>query len=259
MYTFKTELLSLITHFRLWRSLGFLSFQLRHGATFLGAFWSVGMFYIKIAALSLVYSQVFGKTIGEYFPYMALGFLVWNLILPLVLEPLSVFSRSSNYILQMRVPLSVYVLSDIFRELMIFAANGLVLVIIFAWTGKYPDWHWLQSLGGLLIIVITGYLYAFIFGFIAVRVPDIKPLFSSLMMVAFLASPILWHNRFLPDSWILTWNPFHHYLNLVREPILSGSVPLFSLTFSLVVIAVLALLASITFIKFRRPFVFWLN
>ena len=66
------------------------------------------------------------------------------------------------------------------------------------------------------------------FGIMGARYRDLSEVVSAIMRIAFLATPILW----MPGERgtggmmgiLLTYNPFYHFLDVVRAPLLGNEV-----------------------------------
>ena len=111
----------------LWISTGWYDIRKRYRRSLLGPFWitiSLGAF---IAGLSFIYMPLVGGNAENYLPYLAFGFVAWQLISNLVIEGCNVFIANGPIIQQLRAPLSIYIYQMVWRHLIILAHNSLDL------------------------------------------------------------------------------------------------------------------------------------
>ena len=72
----------------------------------------------------------------------------------------------------------------------------------------------------------------FVFGILGVRYRDLVEMLNAVMRIAFLATPIIW----IPDEGMqrgameafLIYNPFYHFVEIIRAPLLGQSPALLS-------------------------------
>ena len=68
---------------------------------------------------------------------------------------------------------------------------------------------------------MTGFAISVILGIICARYRDIPPIVQSVMQVAFFLTPIFWRPQDLGGRAILIdFNPFHHYVEILRGPLM---------------------------------------
>ena len=95
---------------------------------------------IMVAALGFLYGTIFKQDMHDYLPYLAAGFVVWGLISSLMTEGTTVFIGAEGLIRQLPAPLSVHVYRLVWRQMILFAHNiviYLVVAIIFP-----KPWSW---------------------------------------------------------------------------------------------------------------------
>lgn len=112
----------------------------------------------------------------------------------------------------------------------------------------------LVSLIGLILLIINGVWYSIVFGILGVRFRDISEIISAMMGALFFLTPILWMPETAGRGGILgpylTYNPFYHYMEIVRAPLLGNPIEMFSW---IVVLSITVLGIIVAFI-FNRMF-----
>ena len=97
-----------------------------------------------------------------------------------------------------------------------------------------------------------------VLGALATRYRDIKPIVESTLMLAFLASPVIWSSDMINHrSTVMRLNPLTHLFAIWREPLATGHVATTSLIYVLACLAVLAVAATITIAHLRKA-AFWI-
>src|SRR3954463_1752883 len=93
----------------LWITLGWHDIRQRYRRSFVGPFWLTLSMGLMIAGLAYLYAGLMNQNLERYLPYVATGMIVFSLISSLATEGSTVFIGSSQLILQLRAPLSIYV------------------------------------------------------------------------------------------------------------------------------------------------------
>jgi ABC-type polysaccharide/polyol phosphate export permease len=74
----------------------------------------------------------------------------------------------------------------------------------------------------------------------------------------FFITPIFWFPRLLPaDHWIVIFNPFAYFLDLIRSPLLGRNPEVISWVAALVMLLALSFLAMLAYRKNSARIVFW--
>ena len=125
--------------------------------------------------------------------------------------------------------------------------------------GSIPASRSLYLVPMLVLYFCNGLWVNRLFGIIGARARDTAQLVGPLMLIAFLATPVLWPSSALgANAFIGTYNPLSHFIDIIREPLL-GIVPPFS---SLVLVSAIMIVgwsaALFVFARTRNHIVFWL-
>ena len=214
-----------------------------HNSLF-GAFWINLTFFVKIGVLTIVFSKVFITPIARYLPHLILGVLIWEFMSKSITLGCSLFDRNGKYLLQFPHALSVYVASDILQLIKLTALN-FVFAIIITWflVGvSFQGVFWASI--GILILLLTSFFSFYILGVLGSIYPDFRHFMNSLLTIGFVVSPVLWSKAILKGSMILRLNPFNHYLNIVRTPLLKEGIPIESLVICTSTMLLFAVFAS---------------
>ncbi len=235
---------------RLWGLMGWQDIRQRYRRSVLGPFWLTLSMGVLVGTLGVLYGALFKIEVADYLPFLTLGFLAWGLIAGTINDGCTAFIESGNYIKQIKLPFSTFICRVVWRNLIIFAHNFVVYLVVAVVFAIWPGAAALLLLPGLGLIAANAMWVGLLFGMICARFRDVPPIVTSLLQVAFFLTPIIWKPELLGNRVAFVQiNPFFHFVELVRAPLL-GEVPT-SLTWAVV----LALTAGgwlVTFLFFRR-------
>lgn len=242
----------------LWSTLGWHDIRQRYRRSFVGPFWLTLSMGIMVAGLAYLYGGLFGKDSTGYLPYVATGMIVFSLISSIAAEGSIVFIGSSKLILQLKAPLSVYVYQMIWRNLLIFAHNISIYVIVLIFVRVDLGWNFFLAFVGLFLLMLNGVWVSVTLGALSARFRDVPPIVGSILQVAFFMTPIFWLPSALPDrALFIQLNPFYYLVEIVRAPLLGQTPPL---AVWLVVIGLNcagALVAIFFFARYRERIAYW--
>ena len=210
----------------LWLHLGWQDIKQKYRRSVLGPFWITIATGTTAVAMGALYSQLFHLPLAEHLPYVTLGLIIWNMINAAILEGADVFIANEGLIKQLPTPLSVHVYRLVWRQMILFAHNIVIFVVIAIIFPKPWSWADLSVIPALLLIMLNCVWVSFCFGILATRYRDIGPLLFSVVQLLFFMTPIIWNNNTLhqqgADRWakIVELNPLLHYLEIVRAPLL---------------------------------------
>ena len=242
----------------LWLTLGWHDIQRRYRRSTLGPFWLTLSMAATIAGIGLLYATLFQMDVSIYLPKLAYGLIVWGLIASLTSDGCGTFIDASQTIKQIRAPLSVYVYRMLWRNLLIFAHNVVLVPVVMVLFGLNPGAAVLMVLPGLGILLATFYAVSLSLAVLSARFRDIPLIISTIIQFAFFFTPIIWDAEQLPErALVVHVNPFYYMLEIVRAPLL-GAVPPLELWIVALGLCFAAWgLALALYTKFRGRIAFW--
>ena len=199
----------------LWGHLGWQDIKQRYRRSVIGPLWITISMAVTAAALGGLYSQLFGQPIGTFMPYVTVGFMIWYFISACVLEGTETFIANEGLIRFLPAPLMIYVFRTVWRQILFFAHNVVVYVIVLAIFFRQLDqpyrmvkqtrtdgqpgilhpglsWWALLAIPAFVLIVVNGLWVTLLFGIISARFRDIPPVVGSFMQLFFTMTPIIW-------------------------------------------------------------------
>lgn len=222
-----SDLMAGLALWELWSTLGWHDIRQRYRRSVVGPFWITLSMGIMVGGLAYLYAGLFGQNVQNYLPYVATGMIVFSLISTIAVEGAAVFIGSASLILQLRAPLSIYIYQMLWRNLLIFAHNISIYLVILLFVKIDIGWNVFLSLAGLFLVMLSGVWVGITLGGLSARFRDVPPVVGSIMQVAFFLTPIFWTPSSLPDRAIFVHlNPFYYLVEIVRMPLLGQTPPL---------------------------------
>ncbi len=245
----------------IWALLGWQDIKQRYRRSMLGPLWLTISTAVMIGVLSFLYGALFRLPVDVYAPFVGVGVVVWNFISMLLNEACNVFISVEAIVKQVRVPLTLHVCRMVWRNFVVFLHNALVVIPIYLVFGK--GWHWdlLLVAPALLAIALNGVWTGIALGILCTRFRDIPPIVVNLVQVVFFVTPIMWLPELLSArglTWVVSLNPMHHFVEIVRAPVLGTPVPLLSWAVVTAVSVVGWLIALALLERFRHRVPYWL-
>lgn len=242
-------------------TLGLYDIRSRYRRSAIGPFWLTISMGVMIASVGLVFGEIFNSPMKEFLPFLAVGIILWTFITGTINEGCMGFIDAEGMIKQLSIPLFVYILRVLWRNLLIFAHNILILPLVLFAMGKGIGPEAMIAIPGLLLVALCLGWVALLSAMLCARYRDLAQIFASGLQIIFYLTPIIWMPSLLPnrmDAYFLQFNPFYHMLEIIRSPLL-GSVP--SIASWLVVLGIVVVGWSFTLVVYSRlryRVVYWL-
>jgi ABC-2 type transport system permease protein len=216
----------------LWGHLGWQDIRQRYRRSVLGPIWITISMAVTAIALGVLYAGLFGNPLAKQLPYILVGFIVWAFISGCILEGADVFIANEGLIKHLPAPISVHVYRLVWRQTLLFGHNLIVYVVMLAVFPRALHWSSLMAFPAFVLLAVNGAWVALLFGMASARFRDLNPIIGSLVQLAFFLTPVVWIYDDLLNSpnpttaeraRIAELNPFLHFIEIIRRPMLGES------------------------------------
>ena len=213
----------------LWSRLAITDIQQTYRRSVLGMAWIALSFGLFISVKIVIFGS-FASVDGRSFAiWLAVGFWVWTFLTDAVVNGCNSFIAARPWIIGTNIPLPVYVFQTTTRSLIRFSFSLPVVVgvlVFFQWEFSL-QWFW--TLAGFLALIVNCMWVQLFLATICSKYRDFGHLTQSIMQVMFFLTPILYTPEQLGDkAYLLNYNPFTHYLAIIRDPIYYQTFPVLS-------------------------------
>ncbi len=242
----------------IWPMLGWQEIRQRYRRSVLGPFWLTISMGVLIGAMGPLYGRLFGQDIAAYFPYLAVSLVVWFLLSNLVNESCMAFIAAEGFIKQIRLPLTIHVLRVVWKNLIVFAHNLVIVVLVLLFYPPHLTWHLVLVPVALFMLAVNAVWIGMLLGLLCARFRDIPLIISSLMQVAMFLTPVMWKADMLGRNILFAKvNPLFHFLEIIRQPLLGGGTPLLSWAVVLGITVIGYMVTLAMFARFRARIAYW--
>lgn len=230
----------------------------RYVRSLLGPFWMSLQMAIVVAVLGSVIGQMSNTDVLSRLPMLALSMTAWTFLNSVVLDATTALQNSASLIRDRALPPVIFLLQCTFRQALFALHNACVPLLLWLVLSPHELSHALAALPGLLLFVTCTFALSLVLGAMATRYRDLKPIIESTLMLAFLASPVIWSSDMINHrSTVMRLNPLTHLFAVWREPLVGGHVDPVSIVYVLVALALLALASVLTLVHLRKA-AFWI-
>ncbi|TJZ74152.1 ABC transporter permease [Rhodococcus oryzae] len=251
----------------LWLSLGWQDIKQRYRRSVIGPFWITIATGVQATAIGILYAALLDIPLAEFLPYVTVGLIVWNLINASIIEGSEVFIANEGLIKQLPSALSVHIYRLVWRQLLFFAHNLVIYVIMVVAFAVWRDLSWasLAAIPAVALLVLNAVWVSIVFGIFATRYRDIAPILSSMTLLLFVLTPIMWTTQSLvaqggavaERARIAELNPLYHYLEIVRAPMIGQPQALYHWYIVLGITVAGWALALVALRKYRARVPYW--
>ena len=184
---------------------------------------------LSFVVMGLLIRELADVGARRYLPHLLTGLAIWFLIQSVFTKCSKAMVQARDLILNSYLPASVHVYGAVWRQFIEFGFSLVLLAIPAALFWRLPGWQALLVLPGLLLIALNGLWVALLLSTVSIKYGFLNGLVRRSMRIAFLATPILWMERQFPShQTLIQFNPFLHFVAVVREPLLGFPAPLVS-------------------------------
>lgn len=253
-----SDMFESITKWRLWTALGWLQIRQRYKRSIIGPFWLTISMGVMVAALGVIYGSLMNVPTDEYLPMLGCGLVFWNFINLSIQEGGKAYIVSTRYIKQMPNPFFLYIMEVFWRQIVMLMHNAVVVVAVVVIFVDDIGLDMLYFIPGFILLSLNLIWIMLLLAIVSVRFRDLPQVVASIMQVAFYLTPVLFHRELVGEyAWVVTANPFAHMIDIVREPLLSKPVPIFSMLVCSVMFVLGTTVTLVAFGKTRDRIAYW--
>ena len=248
-----------IYSFRIWGTLGWHDIKQRYRRSILGPFWFTLSTAIMAVVLGVLYSNILNQEIADYLPFLAAGLVIWQFMSTSVMEGCNIFIASSSLIKQIDLPLTVYACRAVWRNFIILLHSLPIVIFSLLIFGEMPNEEIFLLPFGLALLMLNAVWVTVALGILCARYRDVLPIVSNFIQIAFFFTPIMWSPDILNGrSWIATYNPLYHLIEIVRAPILGKTILIESWYWSISLVFIGFVFSQYLMGRYRSRVAYWL-
>jgi ABC-2 type transport system permease protein len=211
-----------------WCYASWLDLIVKYRRTSLGMLWMMLPPLVFSVVLGAIYAQLMGFTREHYLPYLGAGYLLWRIIIQVLSDSTGILRAHKPFIFDGRTRLTDYLLRTLAKALLYYLGSLPLLTGLFAWSPETSVINLLSLVITLPVFMAAMFILSAHLAFFGARYPDTAEFTNTILVFAFLVTPILWYPHQAHGGVILRVitqiNPAYHLMEIVRQP-LFGQVP----------------------------------
>jgi lipopolysaccharide transport system permease protein len=242
-----------------WLYMATQDIKLRYRRSILGPWWVTISTGIMVLMLGFLWSHIFGSDLQNYLPFFAVGFVIWSWMSGQILDATGGFASFQGIIKQTKLPFSIFTLRLNVRQLIIFAHNSVIIVLVLLFIGQGLSWGSLIAIPNLILIQLNLTLLSIVVTIFCTRYQDMTQVVNVGTQIIFFFTPIIWQVDALKNRMYLAeMNPIYHWIEMIRSPLLGRLPSASNYVWSVASVFFLALLATYFLGRYRSRIAYWL-
>jgi ABC-2 type transport system permease protein len=232
--------------------------KMRYRRTKVGAFWETINISLLICSIGLVSSALFNRDFSEIVGPLSIGLIIWSALSSSINQGCSTFITNSNFIKNSPVNITILIGRTLFAIYLTFLHQIVICLPLYFFGVLNLTYATLFVVPGIIIFAVNSFWVIGLFGFICSRYRDLRMVIENLTRLLFFLTPVFWSPEFLPahKRFIIDFNPFYYFIELVRSPLL-GKMPELRVCTAVLAITVVGFAAySYVKRKFQRDLAF---
>jgi ABC-type polysaccharide/polyol phosphate export permease len=249
-----------LRNWRMSHLFGIAELRRRYSRSTLGQMWLTLSTALTATMLALVWTVLWRSPPAEILPHIVVGLVLWTFLTSIMTEASQLPTAVAQIKFNQRVAFSTFVYGLIYRNLIVLAHNALIVLGSML---LFPAFSWINVwlfFPALFLVSICGFFVATIIGYCCARFRDLPHVIASILQLGLYLTPVLWLPRMLPEGfgWILMVNPFTHFLEIMRQPLVGEPIVAAHWVFSFAITVLMGFFATLLAGRWRDRLVYWL-
>lgn len=260
------ELAESFRHPDFWAMSSWLGIIVRARKSRMGIVWLLAQSVVYVFGVGTFFASMrpagSGMTIGEHFAHVALGMMVFRTLMSTVIGSANIFVGSQAFIMDGHMRLTDYLLKALANAFFDMCMYLPVVVVALWLAGGVAPLGWFTALPVLVLIYLNSLWISALFGVLGARLPDLGQLLATASIFAFILTPIIWYPEMMPEGSIrgivMRFNPFYHFVEVFRAPIMGDSVAPSSLWYVAIMTTLGLVAGSLVYRRYARYVPLWI-
>lgn len=226
----------------------------KYARSYLGIIWSVLNPLLSMAVLSLIFSQLFRRSIENYPIYYLTGYILWQTFTSSTNASMTALVDNKMLLLKVKFPMELFVLTRVYTAVINLGYSLIAYAVMLLVFRVTPKWTMLFSPVILICLFLFSLGISYILSVIYVFFGDIKHLYSVLLTLWMYCSAIFYPVEQLHGliRMIIENNPMYTYIHCLRKVVMYGEIPQIAEFFQMIVWSALAYIVGYFIFKRNR-------
>ena len=233
--------------------------KLKYRRSFLGYVWSVLNPLLTMAVMTVVFSQLFKRSVEHYPVFLLSGNILYSFLRESTSHGITSITGSAALLKKTYVPKYIFTLSKVTSDLVNLGFSFCALLVVMLVTGVPFTWYVFLSIIPVLELYVFCVGLSLFLAQAAVFFRDIQYIWNPVTLAWMYLTPIIYPLDGLPAKlqWLISrLNPLYYYITAFRDAIMYSQPPQWVLIWRGAVIAVLMLVIGLwCFAKTKDKFI----
>lgn len=199
----------------------------RYARSYLGVLWSILNPLLSMAVLSLIFSQLFRRSIDNYPIYYLTGYILWQAFTGATTSALTALADNKPLLLRVKFPISLFILTRVYTaliNLLYSLAAYAVMLVVFRVT---PKWTMLLTPFYIFFLFLFSLGMSYLLAAAYVFFGDVKHLYAVALTLWMYCSAIFYPVEQITGiiRLVILNNPLYVYIHCMRKAVMHGALP----------------------------------
>lgn len=199
----------------------------KYARSYLGIVWSVLNPLLSMAVLSLIFSQLFRRSIENYPIYYLTGYILWQMFTGATSAAMTTLVDNKPLLLKVKFPMDLFVLTRVYTALINLGYSLAAYVVMLAAFRIAPKWTMLLSPVIILLLFLFSLGISYMLAAAYVFFGDVKHLYTVALTLWMYCSAIFYPVEQLQGfiRVVIQNNPLYVYIHCMRGAVMTGELP----------------------------------
>ncbi len=202
----------------------------RYARSRLGILWSVLSPLLTMAVLSLVFSQLWQRSIENFPIYYLTAYILWQLFTQSTNQAMTSLMDNKNLLMKVKLPMRIFVLSRVYTAFINFLYSLIGFAAMICVFRTWPGWTMFFSPVIVFFLVLFSLGVAYILATAHVFFGDIRYLYTVFLTLVMYLSALFYPVDRLGSvmQTVIRINPIFEFFDSMRSLVLYRTMPTFS-------------------------------
>ena len=224
----------------------------KYARSYLGILWSVLNPLLSMAVLSMIFTQIFQRSIENYPIYYLTGLILWQLFTGATNAAMTTLVDNKTMLIKVKLPMEIFVLARVYTAVVNLGYSLIAYVAMLIVFRVTPKWTMFYAPIIFLLLIIFAIGFSYILSTAYVFFGDVKHLYSVVLTLWMYCSALFYPvdqlSGLIHD--IIVINPIFSYIDALRNVVMYGRIP--SLAENIRMILWAGIVYAIGYLIFRK-------
>lgn len=199
----------------------------KYSRSYLGIVWSVLNPLLSMAVLSMIFTQIFQRSIENFPIYYLTGYIIWQAFTGATNAAMTTLVDNKNMLIKLKLPMEIFILARVYTALVNLGYSIVAYVVMLAVFRVKPNWLMLLFPVIVLFLFLFALGVSYIIATAYVFFGDVKHLYSVILTLWMYCSAIFYPVDRLEGMIrkVIEANPIFNYIDCARQIVMYGQLP----------------------------------